>query len=287
VRPLLSFTRAELSAHVTALGIPVFEDPANRDPRHTRSWVRTELLPLLESRLGPAARESLLAVQRHAAQEVVAWDLVLDALGTLEPRTAEARADIARAALGGYDAALAARLVRAAARRAGIVIGPAQAARVAAFAAEAASGRRLDLGDGLVCEAAFERLVIRRAAPAEEPLHIAGASGSGRFGGFALAWCTEAAPKQLERGGWTTWVGGGELTVRAPARGDRLVPLGGVGHRAVSRLLMEARVARADRSRHPVVVVGGRPLWIPGVCRGDLALPEPGTPAVRLDVAAS
>jgi tRNA(Ile)-lysidine synthase len=287
VRPLLPFTRAELEEHVKSLGVPVFDDPANRDPKHMRSWVRAELLPMLESRLGSAARESLLAAQQHAAQDVVAWDLVLDALGTLDVRVGESRADIARASLAGYDGVLAARLVRAAARRAGLVVGPAQAARVASFAAEAASGRKLDLGAGLEAEAAFDRLIIRRATPAEAPLALAGDAGQGRFGGFAVQWRKERAPEKLVREGWTTWVAGGELTVRAPARGDRLVPLGGTGHRAVSRLLMEARVGRADRSHHPVVALAGRPLWIPGVCRGDAALPEPGTLAVRLDVEAS
>ncbi|MFI5213305.1 MAG: tRNA lysidine(34) synthetase TilS [Gemmatimonadales bacterium] len=287
VRPLLPFTRAELAEHVRSLGVQVFDDPANRDPRHMRSWVRAELLPMLESRLGSAARESLLAAQQHAAQDVVAWDLVLGALGTLDVRAGEARADIARAALAGYDGVLAARLVRAAARRAGLVVGPAQAARVASFAAEAASGRRLDLGAGLEAEAAFERLIIRRALPADAPLALLGDAGRGRFGGFAVKWRKEPAPDKVGREGWTTWVAGGDLTVRAPARGDRLVPLGGTGHRAVSRLLMEARVGRADRSRHPVVALGGRPLWIPGVCRGDAALPEPGTLALRLDVEAS
>ncbi len=287
VRPLLPFTRAELAEHVRALGVPVFDDPANRDPRHMRSWVRTELLPMLESRLGSAARESLLAVQQHAAQDVVAWDLVLDALGTLDVRAVEARADIARAALAGYDGVLAARLVRAAARRAGLIVGPAQATRVASFAAEAASGRRLDLGAGLEAEAAFERLIIRRSAPADAPLRLAGDAGRGRFGAFAVQWKREPAPDKVGREGWTTWIAGGDLTVRAPARGDRLVPLGGTGHRAVSRLLMEARVGRADRLRHPVVALGDQPLWIPGVCRGDAALPEPGTLAVRLDVEAS
>src|SRR5207248_860909 len=121
--------------------------------------------PLLAARLGEdAAFESLLAVQQHAARDVLAWDLALDALGTLEVRTTSGRADVARAALAGYDGALAAWLVGAAARRAGLVVGPSQAARIASFAAEAASGRRLDLGAGLAAEAAFDRLVICRAA---------------------------------------------------------------------------------------------------------------------------
>src|SRR5258705_6249389 len=52
VRPLLPFTRSELLAHVAERGLPVYEDPANRDSRHLRSWVRTTLLPLLNERLG-------------------------------------------------------------------------------------------------------------------------------------------------------------------------------------------------------------------------------------------
>ncbi|OGT93040.1 MAG: hypothetical protein A2083_06785 [Gemmatimonadetes bacterium GWC2_71_9] len=72
--------------------------------------------------------------------------------------------------------------------------------------------------------------------------------------------------------------------LRAPTSGDRLVPLGGAGRRKVARLLMEAQVPRGDRARWPVIVRGGEPLWIPGVCRGAAAVPEPGTQSVRVDV---
>ena len=287
VRPLLPYRRAELLAHVRAAGLPAFDDPANTDPRHMRSWVRAELLPLLVARLGEdAALESLLAVQQHAARDVIAWDMVLDALGTLDVRSASGRADVARAPLAGYDGALAGRLVGAAARRSGLVVGPAQAARMAPVARQAASERRIDLGAGLEAEAAFDRLVIRRVEEADAPLALAGEEGQCRFGGFAVRWQRGNAPEHVGRGGWTTWVDRGDLTIRAPARGDRLVPLGGVGHRAVSRLLMEARVGRADRWRHPVIALDGAPLWIPGVCRGSAAVPAPGTLAVRLDVEA-
>jgi len=62
------------------------------------------------------------------------------------------------------------------------------------------------------------------------------------------------------------------------------VPLGGVGHRPVRRLLMEAQVPRGERGRYPVVARGETILWIPGICRSAADLPLPGTPAVRLDV---
>src|SRR3989442_9569596 len=68
VRPLLAFTRAELVAHVAAQRLAVHDDPANRDPRHLRSWIRLELLPLIEPRLCRARPPALLPVPRAAAQ---------------------------------------------------------------------------------------------------------------------------------------------------------------------------------------------------------------------------
>src|SRR5206468_5305850 len=53
VRPLLPFTKAELGAYAAERALPAHDDPANRDPRHLRSWLRVALLPLLAGRLGP------------------------------------------------------------------------------------------------------------------------------------------------------------------------------------------------------------------------------------------
>src|SRR5216683_2323189 len=50
VRPLLPFTKAELAAYVAARELPSHDDPANRDPRHLRTWVRRTLVPLVTER---------------------------------------------------------------------------------------------------------------------------------------------------------------------------------------------------------------------------------------------
>src|SRR5690349_10344772 len=47
VRPLLPFRRAELEEYVRSAGLDPWLDPANADPRHQRSWIRAELLPML------------------------------------------------------------------------------------------------------------------------------------------------------------------------------------------------------------------------------------------------
>jgi tRNA(Ile)-lysidine synthase len=287
VRPLLPFRRAELAAHLASAGLkPLFDDPANADPRHTRSWVRTALLPLLESRLGPAAARALLEVAGHAAREVSAWDAALELLPGLEARLTEGRVDVARAVLCGYDNALAERVLRAAARRSGVPLGPARAHRVVRFAGGAASGRRLELGEDVVAEVAFDRLVVSQLPPTPESRSLSGAAGEMPFGAVRLRWSVEPAPDAVLRGGWTTWLVPGALAVRPMRRGERMMPLGASGHRQVRRLLMEAKVPRLDRAAWPVVEWEGEAVWVPGVCRGATRVPGPGTQAVRVDAEA-
>ena len=117
-----------------------------------------------------------------------------------------------------------------------------------------------------------------------ERIAPSGDRGSALFGDFEIQWSPAAAPVKIERATWTTWVDSDAWEVRPPARGDSLVPLGGVGHRPLRRLLMEARVPRSARPRYPVVSRGATILWVPGICRSAAGVPEPGTRAVRLDV---
>ena len=287
VRPLLSFTRRELFEYATARGLPIHDDPSNRDPRHLRSWVRATLLPLLDARLGPRLKTDMLAMGRHFASDRRAWDRVLDLLPGLALEVQDGAFAVARAVLCGYDNELSVALVRAAARRAGLVLGPARARRLLALA-QRPSGRGAPLGEGWSAEVAFDRLRVSRnhseIGCALERILPAGERGSALFGEYEIAWSPAPAPERFERATWTTWVDGAEWELRAPAPGDSVVPLGGVGHRPLRRLLMEARVPRTARAHYPVVARGETILWVPGICRSADGLPAPGTRAVRLDV---
>ena len=287
VRPLLAFTHLDLVEHVTARGLPVHHDPANHDPRHLRSWVRTVLLPLVSARLGAGARDDLARAGRAAALERRAWDRVLRHLPDLDLQVHEDGFDVARGGLAGYDNALAVAVLRAAARRAGLVLGPRRARQLARLA-QRPSGRRQPLGGGWAAEVAFDRVRVSRAGAPEvrEVVEVVANEerGRARFGEFRVEWSAEPAPERLARGDWTTWIAGGAWEVRPLRPGDALVPLGGVGHRPVRRLLMDARVSRSDRAQYPIVVRGETILWVPGICRSAADLPRPGTPAVRVDV---
>ncbi len=285
VRPLLPFDRAELARHAAARDLPAYDDPANRDPRHLRSWVRAVLVPLLVERLGSRVEDDVLRLGAHAARDRRAWDAVLQLLPGLDLRASGGGFDVARGPLVRYDDAVAVEVLRAASRRVGLVLGLRRSLAVVALA-RGQSGHRVELGGGWVAEAAFDRLAVIPGVASGPAAVVAPADPSGtlRFGPFRIEWCSESAPARVVRAGWRTWIPVGEWAVRAWAAGDRLAPLAGVGRRAVRRLLAEARVPRRARGGWPVVTRGETILWVPGVCRSEAAVPEAGTEAVRLDV---
>jgi tRNA(Ile)-lysidine synthase len=285
IRPLLTFTHSELVAHARAQGLDFHEDPANEDPRHLRSWLRRDLLPVLEGHLGKQLKGDLLRLGRAAAVDRRAWDSVLNSLPGLDLKHDTAGFDVARGTLRGYDDALAAAVLRAAGRRVGLVLGPTRARQVLALAGRP-SGRRLGVGKGWEAAVVFDRLRVERPVThAAAPVVVTrGAKGDARFGRFVVRWTPATAPKQLSRTAWRTWIRAGEWAVRGPRPGDVIAPIRGVGHRELRRVLMDARVPRGARTSYPVLVRGETILWVPGICRSADAVPRPGTRAVRVDV---
>jgi tRNA(Ile)-lysidine synthase len=285
VRPLLGASRAELRAHCRARGLPWWDDPANEDPVHLRSWLRGSLLPAIRERV-PDAGGALVRVAAAAAAECAAWDAALDQLPGLAPEAEPAGASVVAPVLAGYDSQLARAVLRGLARRAGCPLGPARAARVVAWLPGAASGASLPLGGDWLAEVAFGRLrVVRRPAAPPPAEALAGGAGELAWGAWRLAWRTEPAPGAQPRDGWTAWVIPGAVTLRAPAPGDRLHPLGGTGRRLVVREMQDRKVPRSHRAGWPVLVRNDELLWVPGVCRAAAALPPRGTDALRVDVA--
>jgi tRNA(Ile)-lysidine synthase len=281
VRPLLPFRREELAQYLLGRGIGAWIDPANADPKHLRSWIRTEVVPVVERRL-PDLTERLLAVAAQARCEREAWDAVLDRLHDLGVREEHGRVSLEATALASLPGGLPAQLVRVAARRVGGRVSPAAARRAVRLARDGTSGQRADLGGGWSAESSFGRLVLGPATLAE-PDMVLPTSGESRWCGWRLT-CRAGTAGPVERGGWQSWLPPGDLSVGAPRIAERLRPLGGTGSRLVSRLLQEARVPRGERATWPVLRRGGVAVWVPGVSRSESCVPEPGREAVRIDV---
>ena len=60
-------------------------------------------------------------------------------------------------------------------------------------------------------------------------------------------------------------VAGDEVTIRNRRPGDRFRPLGCAYTRRLKDVLMDRRVPRRERDRLPLLFVGSRLAWIPGV----------------------
>jgi tRNA(Ile)-lysidine synthase len=283
VRPLLAFRRSQLLLYLEDAGLEAWLDPANADSRHLRSWIRSELLPLVRTRL-PEVDARLERVVRQAARDRAAWDAVLDALPSLDLQVEPEAISVAASALAGYDSALAQAVVLAAARRIGCRLGPSRVGRICALLKSGVSGARVPLGARWTAELTFGRLRLAAdESPGVDAWTLEGGRGERAWGRWRFRWELATAPEQQDRVGLSAWFTPDSLTVRAWAPGEKLKPLGGTGRRLIVRCFQEVRVPRSRRGSWPVLAQYDDVIWIPGVCRSDARVPARGTEALRVD----
>jgi tRNA(Ile)-lysidine synthase len=284
LRPLLPFRRDDLARHLQSIGRSGWADPANTDPRHLRSWIRSDVLPALRGRL-PDVEARLARLAEQAAVSRGGWDALLDVLPGLDYQTEVDGASIASKALDIEDRKLFICIAMAVATRCGISLGPMRAARIAELLESGRSGSQVPLGGGWLAELSFGRL--RFARPTERPaptdLALAGDRGTAVWSGWRFVWSPAEVPERQDRMAATAWLdpAASGLVVRARRAGDRIRPLGGRS-RLLVRCLQDARVPRSRRTGWPVLESQGSIVWVPGVCRSDLLVPRAGAEALRV-----
>lgn len=116
VRPLLSLRRADTRAACDALGLPVWDDPHNDDPRYRRVRVRHEVLPLLDDVLGGGV---VAALSRTAEQLQEAGDALRGWEANLADEAARPDGALDVAPLTTCPPAITARVVKSWAESAG------------------------------------------------------------------------------------------------------------------------------------------------------------------------
>jgi tRNA(Ile)-lysidine synthase len=284
VRPLIAFRRSHILQYLEDEGLEAWLDPANADPQHLRSWIRTTLLPLVRQRL-PDVDTHLERVATQAARDRAAWGAVLDTLPALDLRVEPEAISVAASALAGYDSVLAHAVVLAAARRIGCRLGPSRVGRILALVKSGVSGASVPLGARWSAELAFGRLRLAadESAPAPGAWTLDGGRGERAWGRWRFRWELAVAPELQDRTGLSAWFTPDSLTVRRWAPGEKLKPLGGTGRRLIVRCFQEVRVPRSRRHSWPVLAQNDDVIWIPGVCRSDARVPARGTEALRVD----
>jgi tRNA(Ile)-lysidine synthase len=275
VRPLLGMRRAELRAAVLAAGLSPLVDPTNDDLRLARNRVRRHLLPLLEAAEGdePPLADRLASLAARAAGAAAEVERRL--LERLRPWPVEGGLGTASTALAGLPAPLQAPAVSLLHRRAGAALPPSRAARAAllrGLAAGALWGG--DAGGGYRWTRSGPSLFVSRP-PAEVAYFTYTFTVPGeveipeldlrmRLVRAAVEpWMFRGA--RLRAGLALPLQPGGAVVVRGRRLGDRLRPLGGPGTRRLKDVLIDRRVPRPERDRLPLLCVGERIAWVPGV----------------------
>jgi hypoxanthine phosphoribosyltransferase len=116
-RPLLGLRRALVRASCTEAGLPTWEDPSNADPAFARSRVRAQVLPLLETTLGPGVAESLARTADLLRADADALDALAE--GYFAASGAVTSETLAVGRLEALAAAVRSRVLRTAALEAG------------------------------------------------------------------------------------------------------------------------------------------------------------------------
>jgi tRNA(Ile)-lysidine synthase len=257
VRPLLPWSRAELTAWVRSQGLEWIEDPGNSELRLDRNYLRTRVLPLIRERW-PAAAATVTRAARHAAEA----QRLLDAVGA---------ADAARASFGAMLSAKGLRTLPPERRRNALRFWITAAGHLAPPASrlEEIAGPLLQARADAQPFVRWEGALLQRQADLLSLRAAPGATGepaapAARLQAVSWPWRRRRTCALPEPGGQLTLKRDARgpvdldalpatLTIRARRGGERLRPVRGGPRRALKSLLQEARVPVAERARLPLI----------------------------------
>ncbi len=261
VRPLLEVWRADVMAFLDERGVVALEDPANSDPRYQRVSVRRDLLPALE-RDRPGITRRFHAVARLAAE--IQERLEKKAVGAVEAGT------VSTSDLRAMSEPVAAETLRALYHRSGgpdPSLGRTHIAAMLRIVRGGPGGRGLDLPGGRRFRIVDSRVQVvpRVTSSMESQLQVQWCPG-----------CQEPGAAHLRRG----------LKLRIGFRrpGLRMRPAGGAGTRKLQDILVDAKVPREERDAWPLVFVGERLAWVPGIAVDSEFQSPPGESSLHVTV---
>jgi len=280
LRPLLDVDRATIEAYCANHGLAPRRDPSNDDSKHyLRNRIRLELLPLLELDYHPSARESILRLSESAAIDTAYLDdlarAAFESLRRVHPAVA-----IDHAGLTALPHALRRRVVRLAVEtargtREGLTERQVEQTLALAAGVPGTTGftiaspecRVLRRGDCITFEATVS------AAPAVS-YSVALASPSNVT--LDTGWTINVDTAPID-GVYTATIDARcidlpTLVVRSRRDGDRIDPLGMTGRsKKLQDAFVDARIARSERDRWPIIADKNGPVWIPGLTLSDRA----------------
>ena len=274
LRPLLDFSRGDLTGYAAAAGVEYLEDPTNSSVAFFRNRVRRDLLPAI-ARVQPEFANEMRRLSGEAAVVRNTLDGIAEMLSTRSPRGG---IEIELAILGEMGPKGLAALAPALAARAGVVLDRRGTTRLSEFILSGRTGARIQLSGAAEVVRSRDRIAIRRTVIPVAPGSVAALSNATVIGRWRLRRVEDVDPNDL----WAAPLPADQaLTVRGWRAGDRMRAAGSRAARRVKRFFSDAGIPGPERAGWPVVLVDGEIVWIPGVRRSDAATDRSGRPVLR------
>ncbi len=292
IRPLILLTREETGAYCNQHGLEPRLDRTNLDTdAYLRNRLRLKLVPQIQEEYAPGVMPALLRLAEAVEQELQ-WTQpqVQDAFDGARSGT-ECGLGLKLEALQELPEGLLARVLRRGIHDlAGSLAGftSAHVAALVGLVRDGETGNCVDLPFEIRAERGYNLLTLTASRPvAEEPddweivlippgvVHLpVGGMLSGRFSPLpANPQAAGPCEAYLDAD-----IVGEALVVRNWRKGERICPLGMKGSKKLQDVFVDAKVARRERVRTPVVLTStGEILWVAGVCVSRVAALTPET----------
>lgn len=273
IRPLLGVHRRAIERYAQQRGLTSREDPSNRDSRFLRNRVRCELLPLLKE-YNPNIAETLNRTARLLKDEDhLLIELAEKALTTVVFESYNDKIALDSTGLLDYHIALQRRVVRAVLQRLAAAEKPFDFSAVEQVLGWIRTGdeRLRELGGGLRCQGSGSRYFFCRGRRPQIAcsLEIPGAvilAGHGVEIRAEIVSVEHFEQIRNELGGEQVAFDadrlGERLQLRSVQPGDRFQPLGMVGHKKLSDLLIDAKWPKILRDEVLVLTRDEEIAWV-------------------------
>jgi len=311
IRPLLFARREEVLEYLNGRGLAFREDSSNFEPFCRRNALRLRVFPILREVFHPGVAATIARCAELARDEESWWEhQVREAWETCAAVT-KSGAEMDLQALRSLHPALVRRLLRRGIEEVRGNLAAIQAVHLEPLfdmAFREMPGKSIRIPGGIEAIQAGEKLLIGRlpdrANAAGTDARTAPGTGIPGTGGTGLQIPAPGRYRlgELEfelavvegRSGFRATAGGGEvfeafmdadkvkwpLSVRFWEPGDRFIPLGMSGSKKLQDFFTDAKVARADRWRVPILCDPDKICWVAGYRMDDRVRTGPETRAV-------
>lgn len=275
-RPLLEAKRRDTLAYCRELGIVFREDSTNVSPDFTRSRLRHQLLPLLET-YNPRVRDSLIRMGRSSTEATSYLEAEVDRIWPTVGTKEDNSISLDTAGLKSLHPYIQGLIFRRSYREITGALRRLAESHITAMVRliHSPSGARLDLPKGLVLRVQGQKIILGASEDSEAPWpvltgeHPLNVPGVTHLPGSIVT--AEVVPAPMDLKVADPMVAffdadrlGREPVVRTRRKGDRFQPLGMVQEKKLKDFFIDQKVPRQRRDAVPLLASDRGIMWVVG-----------------------